>query len=55
MVIIDRFTSYTHLVPLKDAATSEKVFDELKKAVLDIYGLPLSIVLDQDSRFTSKF
>ena len=23
MVIMDRFTSYTHLVPLKDAATSE--------------------------------
>jgi len=55
MVIMDRFTSYTHLVPLKDAATSEKVFDELKKAVFDIHGLPLSIVLDQDSRFTSKF
>ena len=52
---MDRFTSYTHLVPLKDAATSEKVFDELKKAVFDIHGLPLSIVLDQDSRFTSKF
>jgi len=55
MVIMDRFTSYIHLVPLKDAATSEKVFDELKKAVFDVHGLPLSIVLDQDSRFTSKF
>jgi len=55
MVIMDRFTSYTHLVPLKDTATSEKVFDELKKAVFDVHGLPLSVVLDQDSRFTSKF
>jgi len=55
MVIMDWFTSYTHLVPLKDAATSEKVFDELKKAVFDVHSLPLSIVLDQDSRFTSKF
>jgi len=55
MVIMDQFTSYTHLVPLKDAATSEKVFDELKKAFFDVHGLPLSIVLDQDSHFTSKF
>jgi len=46
MVIMDQFTSYTHLVPLKDAATSEKVFDKLKKAVFDVHGLPLSIVLD---------
>jgi len=55
MVIIDQFTSYTHLVPLKDSATSENVYDELKKAVFDIHGLPLSIVLDEDSRFTSEF
>ena len=55
MVIMDRFTSYTHLVPLKDAATSEKTFNKLQRTIFDVHGLPLSIVLDQDSRFTSKF
>ena len=55
MVIMDRFTSYTHLVPLKDAATSEKTFKKLQRTIFDVHGLPLSIVLDQDSRFTSKF
>jgi len=55
MVIMDRFTSYTHLVPLKDAASSEKVFDELKMAVFDVHGLPLSMVLHQDCHFTGKF
>ena len=55
MVIIDRFTSYTHLIPLKDAATSEKVFKKLNSTIFDVHGPPLSIVLDQDSRFTSKF
>jgi len=54
MIIMNRFTSYTHLIPLKDAATSEKVFDELKKAIFDFHGLPLSIVLYQDSHITSK-
>jgi len=55
MVIMDRFTSYTHLIPLKDAATSEKIFKKLNSTIFDLHGLPLSIVLDQDSRFTSKF
>ena len=55
MVIMDRFSSYTHLIPLKDAATSEKIFKKLNSTIFDVHGLPLNIVLDQDSRFTSKF
>ena len=55
MVIMDRFTSCTHLIPLKDEATSEKIFTKLNSPIFDVHGLPLSIVLDQDSRFTSKF
>jgi len=55
MVIMDRFTSYTHLIPLKDGATSEKFFKKLDSTIFDVNGLPLSIVLDQDSRFTSRF
>jgi len=55
MVTMDRFTSYTHLIPLKDAATSEKIFQKLNSTSFDIQGLPLSIFLDQDSRLTSKF
>ena len=52
---MDRFTSYTHLIPLKEAATSEMIFKKLNSTILDVHGLPLSIVLDQNSRFTSKF
>ena len=55
MVIMDRFTSYPHLIPLKDAAPSEQIFQNPNSTILDVHGLPLSIVLDQDSRFTSKF
>ena len=55
MVIMDRFPSYTHLVPLKDAATSEKTFKKLQRTIFDVHGLQLSIVLNQDSRFISKF
>jgi len=52
---MDCFTSYTLLIPLKDPATSEKIFKKLNSTIFDVHGLPLSIVLDQDSRFTSKF
>jgi len=55
MVIMNRFTSYTHLIPLKDAPPSEKIFKKLNSTILDVHGLPLSIVLDQDSGFTSKY
>jgi len=55
IVIMDHFTSYTHLIPLKDAATSERIFKTLNRTLFDVYGLPLRIVLGQDSRFTSKF
>jgi len=55
MVIMDHFTSYIHLIPLKDAATSEKISKKLNSTIFDVHGLPLSIVLNQDSRFTSKF
>jgi len=55
IVIMDRFTSYTHLISRKDTATSEKMFKKPNSSIFDVHGLSLSIVLDQDSRFTSKF
>jgi len=55
MVIMDCFTSYTHLIPLKDATSSEKIFKKLNSTIFDVHGLPLSIVLDQDSHFTFQF
>ena len=52
---MDRFTPYTHLVPLKAAATYETTFKKLQRTIFDVHGPPLSIVLDQDLRFTSKY
>jgi len=46
MVIMDGFTSYPHRIPLKNAATSEKIFKKLNSSILDVHGPPLSIVLD---------
>ena len=50
LVIMDRFSYFTCLVPLKDAATSEKTF-----TISDVHSLSHSIALDQDFLLTSKF
>ena len=55
MVIMNCLTSYTYLVPLKDAATSETTFENLQRTIIDVHVLPLDILLDHDSSFTSKF
>ena len=54
-VILDRFTSYTHLVPVTTNCTASEAFEILQKTIFDVHGRPLSIVMDQDPRFTSRF
>jgi len=39
MAIMDRFTSYKHLIPLKYAATFEKIFKKLNTTIFDVHGL----------------
>ena len=55
MVPIYSLTSYTCVMPLKDTATTVTIFKKLNSTILDMHGLPLGLVLDQDSRFTSRF
>ena len=54
-VIMDRFTSYTHLVPVTTTCTASEAFQILQKTIFDVHGHPYSIVMDQDPRFTSRF
>ncbi|KAL0556604.1 hypothetical protein IC582_005118 [Cucumis melo] len=54
-IIVDRLAKTTRFIPVK--ATS--ILDELARLYVDKivsqYGVPMSIVSDRDSRFTSKF
>jgi len=43
MVIMDRFTSYTHRIPLKEAATSEKIFKKRNSTIFDVSRSALSL------------
>ncbi|KAK1429741.1 hypothetical protein QVD17_11959 [Tagetes erecta] len=54
-VVVDRLTKSAHFLPIKEAISSEKLAEEFIKEVVTRHGMPVSIVSDRDTRFTSKF
>ncbi|PNY00079.1 hypothetical protein L195_g023353, partial [Trifolium pratense] len=55
MVVIDRFTKYSHFCPLKVDYNSKTVAEAFMKTVVKLHGLPKSIISDRDKVFISKF
>jgi hypothetical protein len=53
-VVVDRLTKSAHFLPIKIIDSLEKLA-ELYVREGRLHGVPVSIVLDRDSRFTSKF
>lgn len=54
-VFVDRLTKRVHLEPCNDDTTAEQFAEIFLKAIFCQHGLPLDIVSDRDSRFTSAF
>lgn len=54
-VFIDRLTKRVHLEPCHDNTSAEQFADIFIKVIFCQHGLPLDIVSDRDSRFTSAF
>ena len=55
MVCVDRLTKMVHLAPCRDTSSAEDVAKLFFNTVFVKHGLPLDVVTDRDSRFTSKF
>jgi hypothetical protein len=55
LVILDRFSSFTFLIPVTKNITAIETYQAFHKTIIDEHGPPLSIVVDQDPRFTSHF
>ncbi|XP_019163579.1 PREDICTED: uncharacterized protein LOC109159923 [Ipomoea nil] len=55
MVIVDRFTKYSHFLALSHPYTDEKVAEVFMEHVYKLHGLPNDIVSDRDKVFVSKF
>ncbi|KAI3805023.1 hypothetical protein L1987_27018 [Smallanthus sonchifolius] len=54
-VIVDRLTKSAHFLPIKETDKMEKLTRTYLKEVVARHGVPISIISDRDSRFTSRF
>ncbi|GJT59482.1 putative reverse transcriptase domain-containing protein [Tanacetum coccineum] len=52
-VIVDRLTKSTHFLPIKKTDSIEKLMRQYLKEVVSRHGVPISIISDRDSKFTS--
>lgn len=55
LVVMDRFTKYSHFIPLKHPYTAQGVAKAVLDNVIKLHGLPITIVSDRDRVFTSVF
>jgi hypothetical protein len=53
-VVVDRFTKIAQFIPLQnDGKTTEDLARIFAREIWKLHGLPMDIVLERDSRFTS--
>ncbi|GJX46377.1 putative reverse transcriptase domain-containing protein [Tanacetum coccineum] len=52
-VIVDRLTKSAHFLPMKETDSMEKLARQYLKEVVSRHGVPVSIISDRDSKFTS--
>jgi hypothetical protein len=55
MVVVDRFSKYSHFFPLKHPYTTSSVSQVFLDNIVKLYGVPRSIISDRDRVFTSSF
>ncbi|GJV49676.1 putative reverse transcriptase domain-containing protein [Tanacetum coccineum] len=54
-VIVDRLTKSAHFLPIKETDSMEKLMRQYLKEVVSRHGVPVLIISDWDSKFTSHF
>nr|GFA41469.1 putative reverse transcriptase domain-containing protein [Tanacetum cinerariifolium] len=54
-VIVDRLTKSTHFLPMKKTYSIKKLAQLYLKEIVCRHGVPVLIILDRDSLFTSRF
>jgi hypothetical protein len=55
LVIVDRFTKYSHFYPIKHPFTASTIAQVFMDNIVKLHGTPKSIVSDRDEVFTSSF
>ncbi|GKB84542.1 putative reverse transcriptase domain-containing protein [Tanacetum coccineum] len=54
-VIVDRLTKSAHFIPTRETNSMENLTRLYIKEILSRHGVPISIILDRNSHFTSRF
>ena len=54
-MIVDRLTKSAHFLPVNVEGSLEKLTQLYVDEIVRLHGVPVSIVSDQDPRFTSRF
>jgi hypothetical protein len=54
-VVVDRLTKNAHFIPMKVKDSMDKLTKLYVHNIVQLHGVPSVIILDKDSRFTSKF
>ncbi|KAD4584743.1 hypothetical protein E3N88_22344 [Mikania micrantha] len=54
-VIVDRLTKSAHFLAMKETYSMDRLAQLYVNELVSLHGVPLSIVSDRDSRFTSRF
>ncbi|GKF71102.1 putative reverse transcriptase domain-containing protein, partial [Tanacetum coccineum] len=54
-VIVDRLTKSAHFLPMREDYKMDRLARLYLNEIVSKHGVPISIILDRDSRFTSRF
>ena len=54
-VIVDRLTKSAHFLPIKETHSSDILAQLFVDKIVALYGVPVSIISDRDTRYTSHF
>ena len=54
-MIVDRLTKSAHFIPVRIDYSMNRLADLYVEEIVRLHGVSLSIVLDRDPRFTSRF
>nr|GEW88591.1 reverse transcriptase domain-containing protein [Tanacetum cinerariifolium] len=54
-VIVDRLTKSAYFLPMREDYKMDRVVRHYLNEIVDRHGVPISIISDRDSRFTSRF
>ncbi|KAJ0854279.1 putative nucleotidyltransferase, Ribonuclease H [Helianthus annuus] len=54
-VIVDRLTKSAHFLPIKETYSSDMLAQLYVNKIVALHGIPVSIISDRDTRYTSHF